>query len=117
MRIALKKEHLYSLLVMRWSLFDLRPKMSDKPLGAVLRGSPPVRPKGDQHPPPLTFGLGRYHCLGAMLARLEIASLLEAIQPIVPKLRLSGPVQWRESWLLHEARSLPVELHGVSDAD
>lgn len=83
----------------------------------LLIGGSDRAPKGDQHPPPLTFGLGRYHCLGAMLARLEIASLLEAIQPIVPKLRLSGPVQWRESWLLHEARSLPVELHGVSDAD
>lgn len=67
--------------------------------------------------PPLTFGLGRYHCLGAMLARLEIGAVLDALQAIAPKLRLSGPVHWRESWLLHEARSLPVQLHGVFDAD
>lgn len=73
--------------------------------------------RGEALAPPLTFGLGRYHCLGAMLARLEIGAVLDAVQPIAPRLRLSGPVQWRESWLLHEARSLPVKLHGVFDAD
>jgi len=72
---------------------------------------------GAPHAPPLTFGLGRYHCLGAMLARLEIGAVLDAFQPIAPRLRLSGPVRWRESWLLHEARSLPVKFHGVFDAD
>ena len=69
------------------------------------------------HQPPLTFGLGRYHCLGAMLARLEIGALLDAVQPLTPQVQLCGPVQWRESWLLHEARSIPVKLHGVFDAD
>lgn len=73
--------------------------------------------RGEAHAPPLTFGLGRYHCLGAMLARLESGALLDAVQSITPRLRLSGLVQWRESWLLHEARSLPVKLHGVCDAD
>ncbi len=72
---------------------------------------------GDQRPPPLTFGLGRYHCLGAMLARLEIGALVSAFQPIAQKIRLSGPVQWREAWMLHEAQSLPVKFHGVCDAN
>jgi unspecific monooxygenase len=64
----------------------------------------------DRAGPSLTFGLGRYHCLGAALARLEIAALVEAFRPLAPQIRLAGPVQWREAWLLHEARSLPVKL-------
>ncbi len=83
----------------------------------LLIGGSNRTPVGAPHAPPLTFGLGRYHCLGAMLARLEIGAVLDAVKPIAPRLRLSGPVQWRESWLLHEARSLPVKLHGVFDAD
>lgn len=75
------------------------------------------RAPADASQPPLTFGLGRYHCLGAMLARLEIGALLDAVRPLTPQLQLCGPVQWRESWLLHEARSIPVKLHGVFDAD
>lgn len=67
--------------------------------------------------PSLSFGLGRYHCLGAALARREIAALLDAFHAVAPQMRLSGPVQWRESWLLHEARSIPVTIHGVFDAD
>lgn len=66
--------------------------------------------------PSLSFGLGRYHCLGAALARLEIGALLDAFHAVAPQVRLSGPVQWRESWLLHEARSIPVKIHGVFDA-
>jgi len=83
----------------------------------LLIGGSNRAPIGGQHAPPLTFGLGRYHCLGAMLARLEIGALLDAFQPIAPKVRLSGPVKWRESWLLHEARSIPVNVHGVFDAN
>ncbi|HEV7289994.1 hypothetical protein [Sphingomonas sp.] len=83
----------------------------------LLIGGSNRMPVGAPHAPPLTFGLGRYYCLGAMLARLEIGAVLDAFQPIAPKLRLSGPVRWREAWLLHEARSLPVQLHGVFDAD
>lgn len=66
---------------------------------------------------PLTFGLGRYHCLGAALARLEIGALLDAFQAVAAHVRLSGSVQWRESWLLHEARAIPVMIDGVFDAD
>ncbi len=83
----------------------------------LLIGCSNRAPTGERQAPPLTFGLGRYHCLGATLARLEIEALLDAFRPIAPSVRLSGPVQWRESWLLHEARSVPVKIHGVFDAD
>ncbi len=83
----------------------------------LLIGGSNRTPVDASHAPPLTFGLGRYHCLGAMLARLEIGAVLDAFQPIAPRLRLAGAVQWRQSWLLHEARSVPVKLHGVFDAD
>lgn len=80
----------------------------------LLVGSAHRTSEGDAAAAPLTFGLGRYHCLGAALARLEIEVMLDPMQKLAARMRLSGPVQWRESWLLHEARSILVKTHGVS---
>lgn len=41
--------------------------------------------------PHLTFGLGRHYCLGAPLARLELALSLRALVRRVPGLRLADP--------------------------
>lgn len=65
----------------------------------------------------LTFGLGRFHCLGAALARLEVSAVLDMTAPVVPRLQLLEPVRWRESWLVHEARSIRVSIAGAKDAD
>ncbi len=65
----------------------------------------------------LTFGLGRYHCLGAALARLELSAVLDMTAPLIPRLQLAEPVRWRESWLVHEARSIRVSIAGATDAD
>lgn len=76
----------------------------------------PVLP--DERPPPnLTFGLGRHHCLGAALARLEIAALLDRLLPLAPRLRLASPVAWREAWLIHEARSIHVTIDRTENGD
>lgn len=80
----------------------------------LLVGSAHRTSEGEAPAAPLTFGLGRYHCLGAALGRLEIGALLDPMQKLAARMRLSGPVQWRKSWLLHEARSIPFTTHGVS---
>lgn len=74
-------------------------------------------PDGERPMPSLTFGLGRYHCLGAAIARLEISTLLDRVLPLVPQMRIAAPVAWREAWLLHEARSIRVTIGGGTDAD
>jgi unspecific monooxygenase len=72
---------------------------------------------GDWPMPSLTFGLGRYHCLGAAIARLEISALLDRLLPLVPQMRIVAPVAWRQAWLLHEARSIRVTISEGTDAD
>lgn len=56
----------------------------------------------------LSFGRGRHACLGAPLARLEIRTALTHLLPLVPRLRLLEPIQWRRAWLLHEPVSIRV---------
>lgn len=67
---------------------------------------------GERPGPSLTFGLGRYHCLGAALARLELSAVLDMVGPLVPRWRLAEPVSWRGSWLINEARSIRVTIDG-----
>lgn len=56
----------------------------------------------------LSFGRGRHACLGAPLARLEVRTALTHLLPLVPRLRLLEPIQWRRGWLLHEPVSIRV---------
>lgn len=72
---------------------------------------------GERPAPSLTFGLGRYHCLGASIARLEISTLLDRVLPLLPQMRVLAPVGWRQAWLLHEARSIRVSIGGGKNAD
>lgn len=77
----------------------------------------PAIPTGERPGHSLTFGLGRYHCLGAALARLEVSAVLDTTAPVIPRMQLAEPVRWRESWLVHEARSIRVSIAGATDAD
>ncbi|TCP56162.1 pentalenolactone synthase [Tamaricihabitans halophyticus] len=55
--------------------------------------------RGERRTPPLTFGHGQHFCLGANLARAELAAVLQALGAQLPGLRLVGSVtdlEWRE---------------------
>jgi len=99
----------------QWDDTTLAPGQKVYLMTATANRSP--TPNGERSPPSLTFGLGRYHCLGAMLARIEIAEMLDRLRPLAPHFRLARPIEWREAWLVHEARSIPVTIHGALNAD
>ena len=58
--------------------------------------------------PQLTFGGGLHYCLGAALARAEMAEALPILARRIPKPRLSGPASWRPPVGITGPRSLPL---------
>jgi cytochrome P450 len=66
----------------------------------------------DRHPnPQVAFGRGGPHfCLGAHLARLEIAVVLGALAPRLERLRLDGPVERLRSDHINGIKRLPVRV-------
>lgn len=62
--------------------------------------------------PHLAFGVGSHHCLGANLARLEIALVLGALLRRVPGLELAGPVERTRSNKHAGYRHVPVRVVG-----
>jgi cytochrome P450 len=60
--------------------------------------------------PHLAFGHGTHHCLGASLARTEIAVVLEAILARGLAFELDGPVEWARSNKHTGMRRMPVRV-------
>ena len=58
--------------------------------------------------PHVVFGHGLHHCLGAPLARKEIAIVLAAVLERFDDLALAGPVEWGRSNKHTSLRHLPV---------
>jgi cytochrome P450 len=58
----------------------------------------------------LAFGVGPHFCLGARLARLEAAELLDALRPHLPRLELTGPAVRLSSNFMNGIKSLPARL-------
>lgn len=56
----------------------------------------------------LSFGFGVHYCPGAHLARLEGRVTLRVLLDLMPELRLDGPVERIEPFLLWGRRRLPV---------
>ena len=61
-------------------------------------------------PPILTFGGGVHYCLGANLARREIAEALSVLASRLLKPRVGGPVPWKPMVSLSGPKSLPIEF-------
>jgi cytochrome P450 len=61
-------------------------------------------------PPILTFGGGVHYCLGANLARREIAEALNVLASRVRHPRTAGPVPWKPMVSLSGPISLPIEF-------
>ncbi|UMB70407.1 cytochrome P450 [Mycobacterium paraterrae] len=58
----------------------------------------------------LTFGGGAHYCLGANLARREIAEALTLLTSRLHNPRIVGPVPWKPIVSLSGPRSLPIEF-------
>ena len=61
-------------------------------------------------PPILTFGGGVHYCLGANLARREIAEALNVLAQRMRNPRIAGPVPWKPMVSLSGPKSLPIEF-------
>lgn len=58
--------------------------------------------------PHLAFGVGPHFCLGAALARVEAATLLDALRPHLSRLELSGPVVRLRSNFMNGIKAMPA---------
>jgi unspecific monooxygenase len=56
----------------------------------------------------LGFGAGVHYCLGAPLARLEVAAVLDALRRRMPGLALAAPPQRRPDFVMRGLRELRV---------
>lgn len=61
-------------------------------------------------PAVLTFGGGVHYCLGANLARLELAEGLKTMAHRLPDARRAGPAPWKPMLGMSGPTSLPVEF-------
>jgi cytochrome P450 len=59
-------------------------------------------------PPILTFGAGAHYCLGANLARLEIAEALKTVTHRLANPRRTGPAPWKPQMNLTGPTTLPI---------
>jgi cytochrome P450 len=63
----------------------------------------------DRRPNPhLAFGLGRHHCIGAHMARLEMRALLKALLPRLESVELTAPPRRAASIMVSGIASLPI---------
>lgn len=56
----------------------------------------------------LGFGMGIHYCVGAPLARVEIAAALTALTKRLPDLRLAAEPERRPEFVIRGLRTLPV---------
>ncbi|OBA71164.1 cytochrome [Mycobacterium sp. 1554424.7] len=61
-------------------------------------------------PPMQTFGAGMHYCLGANLARLELAEALAIMTRRMPNARRGGPAPWKPLTGLSGPMTLPIEF-------
>ena len=70
-----------------------------------------ITEKGSDEPPAiLTFGGGVHYCLGANLARLELAEALKILAQRLPNPRRVGSAPWKPLLGMSGPTSLPIEF-------
>ena len=57
-----------------------------------------------------TFGAGMHYCLGANLARLELAEALTVMAQRMPNARRTGPAPWKPLTAISGPATLPIEF-------
>ncbi|WP_037362671.1 cytochrome P450 [Amycolatopsis orientalis] len=82
-------------------------------LGAAARDpkvfdAPDTLDVGRSPNPHLGFGMGIHYCVGAPLARVEIAAALTALTKRLPELRLAAEPERRPEFVIRGLRTLPV---------
>jgi cytochrome P450 len=77
---------------------------------ARVQGPIALGPHGPEvlTPAMLTFGGGIHYCLGAHLARIELAEALTTMAQRMPNMRITGPVPWKSITGISGPSSLPV---------
>jgi cytochrome P450 len=70
----------------------------------------------DEPPPILSFGGGAHYCLGANLARVELADALKILARRIPNPRRVGPAPWKPMLGMSGPTSLPIEFSASSVA-
>ena len=78
------------------------PAVCDDPdrLDITREGAPPIQ----------TFGGGMHYCLGAHLARLELAEALAVMTRRMPNARRTGPAPWKPVSALGGPITLPIDF-------
>ncbi|MEU9607952.1 cytochrome P450 [Streptomyces sp. NPDC048057] len=107
----------------RWVLDDIEidgtvvPRGSELALlfGAANRDparftAPHVLDLGRQDNPHLTFGAGIHFCLGAPLARIELAASFGELLREAPTMRMVGEPEWKPGYVIRGVTELRVEL-------
>lgn len=85
-------------------------------LGAAARdpvvfARPDTLDVGRSPNPHLGFGAGIHYCVGAPLARIEIAAALRAVLTRLPGLHLAGPPVRRPEFVIRGLQTLPVSAN------
>jgi cytochrome P450 family 114 len=89
---------------------DVRPSI------AAANRDPAVFPDPDRFDPArkeclaLTYGAGIHYCVGAAMARLELATVLPALHARFPTLVAAGPPVWQTGITTRLLRALPVTV-------
>jgi cytochrome P450 len=107
----------------RWVLEDITVHGVDIPRGsevALLFGSANHDPAvfsdparldlGRKENPHITFGAGIHFCLGAPLARIELAASYGALLEKAPALKLVETPRWKPGYIIRGLESLQVEV-------
>jgi cytochrome P450 len=91
-----------TLVIANTAAANRDPDVYDDPdrLDIARQGAPPMQ----------TFGAGMHYCLGANLARLELAEALAVMAQRMPDARRTGPAPWKPLTALTGPTTLPIEF-------